>query len=122
MQAARLPKNRRQKNLGKAVRKATLTANEFPSEISKLGQIPARLGVFSYRNTAHRPTETLLPSPFSPASGPVTGSFNGLHRECNFLAMNPRLIETTRLFVGSAGVPLASSFPSGQARLRVRMV
>jgi hypothetical protein len=34
-------------NLGKAARVATLTLNEFPSEISKLGQIPARLGAFS---------------------------------------------------------------------------
>ena len=39
-------------------------------------------------------TETPLPpplfpaTPFSPPSGPATGSFNGLHRESNFLAMN----------------------------------
>ena len=26
-------------------------------------------------------------TPFSPPSGPATGSFNGLHRECNFLAI-----------------------------------
>jgi hypothetical protein len=25
--------------------------------------------------------------PFSPTSGPATGSFNGLHRESNFLAI-----------------------------------
>jgi hypothetical protein len=54
------------RNLGKAARRATLAANEFPSEISKLGQIPARLGVFSYRNTAHCRTEALLPPPFPP--------------------------------------------------------
>ena len=59
-----IPSNIR--NLGKAARRATLAANEFPSEISKLGQIPARLGVFSYRNTAHCRTEALLPPPFPP--------------------------------------------------------
>jgi len=26
-------------------------------------------------------------TPFSPPSGPATGSFNGLHRESNFLAI-----------------------------------
>jgi hypothetical protein len=27
-------------------------------------------------------------TPFSPPSGPATGSFNGLHRESNFLAIS----------------------------------
>ena len=29
----------------------------------------------------------LTPPPFPPPSGPATGSFNGLHRESNFLAI-----------------------------------
>ena len=30
---------------------------------------------------------SIEPTPFFPACGPVTGSFNGLHRESNFLAI-----------------------------------
>ena len=33
-------------------------------------------------------TRILATTPFFPACGPVTGSFNGLHRESNFLAIN----------------------------------
>jgi hypothetical protein len=35
-----------------------------------------------------KPLETDRTS-FSPASGPATGSFNGLHPKSNFLAINP---------------------------------
>ncbi len=53
MQAAHLPKNRRQKKSGTAVRRASLIANENRSEISRVSRLPARTGDFSYLNTAH---------------------------------------------------------------------
>ena len=41
------------KNLGKAVREATLALNENRREFSRVNGLPARTGDFSYRNTAH---------------------------------------------------------------------
>ena len=42
-------------------------------------------GVFHFDR--ERTGMTLESTPFSPPSGPATGSFNGLHRESNFLAI-----------------------------------
>lgn len=60
--------NRCQKNLGKAVRRATLATNDCCCEISRIRRLPAWTWIFSYRNTAHIRAETLLPSPFPPPS------------------------------------------------------
>ncbi len=47
--------------------------------------LPFSVSVFSI---SALPKSPFPPAPpFFPASGPVTGSFNGLHRESNFLAI-----------------------------------
>ena len=38
-----------------------------------------------------------LTTPFSPPSGPATGSFNGLHRESNFLASPTKILDPATL-------------------------
>ena len=42
------------------------------------------------------------PTPFFPACGPITGSFNGLHRESNFLAINQFNLQSGGLFQNGA--------------------
>jgi hypothetical protein len=49
-------------------------------------------------------TDVVVSTPFSPPSGPATGSSNSLHRESNFLAVKP-LARLVRAGTVSANVP-----------------
>jgi hypothetical protein len=66
-------------NLGTAVRRATLAADENRCEFSRVSRLPARTGDFSYRNTAPFPPQPPFPRP------PVrpNGSFRDLYQKVN---------------------------------------
>jgi hypothetical protein len=73
--------------LGKAVRKATLAANEYDRQNQKRPWRHCCCAAFFFSDHCSLGTFHFFLPPFSPASGPATGSFNGLHRESNFLAI-----------------------------------
>jgi hypothetical protein len=86
------------RNLGKAVGRGTLAANENRRELSQFRQKPASSGAFflsafqrfsisAFQHFSFIKIPPLFPrNPLFPVSGPATNSFNGLHPKSNFLA------------------------------------
>jgi hypothetical protein len=71
-------------NLGTAVRRATVAANENRREISRVSRLPANSGGFLTKTPpTEPPTPPPLPpaTPFLPPSGPANGCFRGLPQE-----------------------------------------
>jgi hypothetical protein len=77
------PKNRRQYNLGKAVGKATLVANENRREFSPFRRLPALCGAFFMSAFQFSAFQLYQTSPFPRPPVRPNGRFKGLPQKAN---------------------------------------